>query len=70
MDYLELINEYGSKLQDYQKPIARRLFNDLIKRGWTFEKIYWGIMLLKGRPIEKYIGLFYYNLNLVFKFLA
>jgi len=61
MDYLPLINEYGAKLKEYQKPIARKLFNNLIKKGWSYEKIYWGIMLLKGRPIEKYAGLFYYD---------
>ena len=30
MNYLPLINEYGAKLKEYYKPIARKLFNNLI----------------------------------------
>ena len=61
MDYISFINEYGAKLKDHQKPIARRLFKNLIKHGWTYEQIFWGIKLLRDRPIEKYYGLFYYE---------
>lgn len=61
MDYIPLINKYGASLDEYQRPIARKLFKNLVKNGWTYEQIYWGIRLLKGRPIEQYKGLFYFN---------
>ena len=61
LNYLDLINKYGSGLRCYQKPVARKLFSNLLNKGWTYEQIFWGIKLLKGRPIEKYIGLFYYD---------
>ena len=37
MNYLPLINKYGANLSEYQKPIARKLFKNLINKGWTYE---------------------------------
>lgn len=61
MDYLPLINDYGQNLTDYQKPIAKKLFKQLLNNGWSYEQIFWGLMLLKGRPIDQYKGLFFYQ---------
>lgn len=37
MNYLPLINNYGFKLPDHLKPIAHKLFRNLIKKGWSYE---------------------------------
>ena len=61
IDYLQKINDYGQGLFEADKPIARKLFENLIKKGWSAEKVYQGIRLLRGRSIRRYKGLFYFN---------
>lgn len=61
IDYMEEINAYGAALNEKEKPIARNLFNTLLKKEeWNFERLYFAIQLLNGRPISKNRGLFFY----------
>ena len=62
IDYYKEINDYGKSLSEKEKPIARSLFNSLIKKDeWNYERLYYAIQQLNGRPISKYKGLFYYD---------
>lgn len=61
IDYLKEINDYGTALDEKEKPIARNLFNSLVsKSDWSIEKLYYAIQLLGKRPISKYRSMFYY----------
>lgn len=59
--YLDLINEYGMKLPDNQKKIAKELFQDLYDKGKTWEWIYWAIWQLGERKVVNNKGLFFYS---------
>lgn len=59
--YLDLINEYGAKLPNNEKVVARELFQKLYDSGRSWEWIYWAIWQLGERKIANNIGLFYYE---------
>lgn len=59
--YLDLLNEYGARLPDKQKVVARELFQKLYNSGRSWEWIYWSVWQLGERKIINNTGLFYYE---------
>lgn len=59
--YLDLINEYGKRLPEYQKHIAKEIFQKLYNTGKTWEWIYWAIWQLGERQVVNNKGLFFYS---------
>ena len=58
--YLDLINEYGAKLPQQEKQIAKDLFIKLHDLGRSWEWIYWAVWQLGERKVINNKGLFYY----------
>lgn len=58
--FIDLINEYGTKLPNGEKQIARQLFQKLHSQGKTWEWIYWAIWQLGDRKVVNNQGLFFY----------
>lgn len=58
--YLDLINEYGAKLPQHEKVIARELFQSLYNKGKSWEWIYWAIWQLGERRLTNNKGLLFY----------
>ena len=61
IDYEKEIARYGSSLSDAEKDVARRAFNDLLSRGFTFEWLYYAIKRLDGRSILEHPYLLFYK---------
>ena len=59
--YLDLINEYGTKLPPQEKEIARELFRKLYASGRSWNWIYWAVWQLGERRLVNNKGLFYYT---------
>lgn len=58
--YLDLLNEYGTKLPPQEKQIARELFTKLRNSGRSWEWIYWAVWQLGERKVANNKGLFFY----------
>jgi len=56
-----LINEYGAKLPQNEKKVARELFQKLHNTGRSWEWIYWAIWQLGERKVINNKGLFFYE---------
>ena len=61
IDYEKEIARYGSSLSDAEKDVARRAFNDLLSRGFTFEWLYYAIKRLDGRSVLDHPYLLFYK---------
>ena len=59
--FLDLVNEYGSRLPEKQKVIARRVLNELHSGGKSWEWIYWALWQLGDRTIAANKGLLFYG---------
>ena len=59
--FLDLVNEYGRRLPEKQKVIARRLLNELHNGGKSWEWIYWALWQLGDRTIAANKGLLFYG---------
>ena len=61
IDYEKEITKYGASLSEKEKEAARRIFNDLLSRGFSFEWLYYAIQRLEGRSILKCPKLMFYR---------
>lgn len=58
--FIDLINEYGTKLPKCEKIVAKQLFEKLHTQGKSWEWIYWAIWQLGERKVVNNQGLFFY----------
>ena len=61
IDYEKEIAQYGSSLSDAEKDLARRVFNELLSCGFSFEWLYYAIKRLDGRSILECPKLMFYK---------
>jgi hypothetical protein len=55
------IAKYGNSLSELEKEAARRVFNELLNCGFTFEWLYYAVQRLDGRSIRSYPKLLFYH---------
>ena len=55
------IAKYGNSLSELEKEAARRVFNELLNCGFTFEWLYYAVQRLEGRSILKCPKLLFYR---------
>ena len=55
------IAKYGNSLSELEKEAARRVFNELLNCGFTFEWLYYAVQRLDGRSILKCPKLLFYR---------
>ena len=61
IDFEKEIAQYGSSLSPREKELARKVFNDLLANGRSFEWLYYAIQRLDGRSILEYPKLMFYK---------
>ena len=61
IDFEKEIARYGSSLSPREKELARKVFNDLLANGRSFEWLYYAIQRLDGRSILEYPKLMFYK---------
>lgn len=61
IDFEKEIAKYGKSLSELDKEAARRVFNELLNRGFTFEWLYYAVQRLDGRSILKCPKLLFYR---------
>ena len=55
------IAKYGNSLSELEKDAARRVFNELLNCGFTFEWLYYAVQRLDGRSILECPKLLFYR---------
>ena len=61
IDFEKEIARYGSSLSPREKELARKVFNDLLANGRSFEWLYYAIQRLDGRSILECPKLMFYK---------
>jgi hypothetical protein len=61
IDFEKEVNKYGEALSARGKDTARRVFNELLAQGRSFEWLYYAIKRLNGRNIVNYPKLLFYK---------
>ena len=61
IDFEKEVARYGSSLSDREKDKARKVFNDLLASGRSFEWLYYAIQRLNGRSILECPKLMFYK---------
>ena len=61
IDFEKEIAKYGNSLSEMEKDAARRTFNELLEKGFSFEWLYYAVQRLEGRSILKYPKLMFYR---------
>ena len=61
IDFKKEIAKYGNSLSEMEKEAARRVFNELLDSGFSFEWLYYAVQRLEGRSILKCPKLMFYR---------
>ena len=61
IDFEKEIAKYGNSLSEMEKDAARRTFNELLEKGFSFEWLYYAVQRLEGRSILKCPKLMFYR---------
>ena len=61
IDFVKEVTKYGNSLSEAEKELARRTFNELLEKGFSFEWLYYAVQRLDGRSISQYPYLMFYQ---------